>query len=148
MIHQPSCQMQYYPKTPLPQPSKVTGCNYQENKSIPYNNTYHISRPDINVSHMDNNCSNYIQDQSFIESFAARGGARGGSSGGAALAGYAAKALLGGGKKPSTTATLTGTQNQTLSGSLAGTQPQGGSSQQTNSTIGKSKTLNKIFGKR
>jgi hypothetical protein len=31
MMHQPPCQMQYYPKTPLPQPSKVSGCNYQEN---------------------------------------------------------------------------------------------------------------------
>ena len=33
MMLQPSCQMQYYPKTPLPQPSKVSGCNYQENKN-------------------------------------------------------------------------------------------------------------------
>lgn len=32
IVHQPSCQMQYYPKTPLPQPSKIIGCNYQENK--------------------------------------------------------------------------------------------------------------------
>jgi hypothetical protein len=32
MMHQPSCQMQYYPKTPVgPSPSKVTGCDYQEN---------------------------------------------------------------------------------------------------------------------
>ena len=29
MMHQPSCQMQYYPKTPLSQPSKVSGCNYE-----------------------------------------------------------------------------------------------------------------------
>ena len=34
MMHQPSCQMQYYPKTPLAQPSKVTGCNYKENQII------------------------------------------------------------------------------------------------------------------
>ena len=34
MAHQPSCQMQYYPKTPLPQQSTVTGCNYQENKKL------------------------------------------------------------------------------------------------------------------
>jgi hypothetical protein len=33
MVHQPSCQMQYYPKTPLAQPSKVSGCNYKENKN-------------------------------------------------------------------------------------------------------------------
>ena len=28
MVHQPSCQMQYYPKTPMPQPNKVSSCNY------------------------------------------------------------------------------------------------------------------------
>ena len=28
--HQPSCQMQYYPKTPMPNPSKVSGCDYSK----------------------------------------------------------------------------------------------------------------------
>jgi hypothetical protein len=30
LSHQPSCQMQYYPKTPMPNPSKVTGCDYSK----------------------------------------------------------------------------------------------------------------------
>jgi len=30
LAHQPSCQMQYYPKTPMPEPSKVTRCNYKK----------------------------------------------------------------------------------------------------------------------
>jgi hypothetical protein len=29
MVHQPSCQLQYYPKTPMPEPFKPTGCNYK-----------------------------------------------------------------------------------------------------------------------
>jgi hypothetical protein len=33
MTHQPSCQMQYYPKSPTIAPSKVTGCNYPEHRS-------------------------------------------------------------------------------------------------------------------
>ena len=53
MMHQPSCQIQYYPKTPLPQPSKVSGCNYQENKR----------------SNMNSNLYNYSQNKPFIESF-------------------------------------------------------------------------------
>lgn len=28
LMHQASCQMQYYPKTPMPAPSKQSGCNY------------------------------------------------------------------------------------------------------------------------
>lgn len=28
LAHQPSCQMQYYPRVPLPKPSKVSGCDY------------------------------------------------------------------------------------------------------------------------
>ena len=28
MVHQPSCQMQYYPKNPVAPVSKVTGCQY------------------------------------------------------------------------------------------------------------------------
>ena len=28
LVHQPSCQMQYYPKVPTAPMSKVTGCNY------------------------------------------------------------------------------------------------------------------------
>ena len=28
LANQPSCQMQYYPKVPMPEPSKVTRCNY------------------------------------------------------------------------------------------------------------------------
>ena len=36
MMHQPSCQMQYYPKANVgPSPSKVTSCNYpNNNKSV------------------------------------------------------------------------------------------------------------------
>jgi hypothetical protein len=33
MMNQPSCQMQYYPKTPVQQNSKILGCNYKENKN-------------------------------------------------------------------------------------------------------------------
>jgi hypothetical protein len=29
LVHQPSCQMQYYPKTPMPNPVKPTTCNYR-----------------------------------------------------------------------------------------------------------------------
>ena len=28
LINQPSCQMQYYPKTPMPSPFKQSGCKY------------------------------------------------------------------------------------------------------------------------
>ena len=28
LAHQPSCQMQYYPKVPLPQTTKPSSCNY------------------------------------------------------------------------------------------------------------------------
>jgi hypothetical protein len=28
LINQPSCQMQYYPKTPMPAPFKQSGCKY------------------------------------------------------------------------------------------------------------------------
>jgi hypothetical protein len=33
MMHQASCQMQYYPKTPILQQNKSAGCNYQGNKN-------------------------------------------------------------------------------------------------------------------
>jgi hypothetical protein len=29
LVHQPSCQLQYYPKTPMPQPVKPTSCDYK-----------------------------------------------------------------------------------------------------------------------
>jgi hypothetical protein len=28
LAHQPSCQMQYYPKVPMPKPVQPSGCNY------------------------------------------------------------------------------------------------------------------------
>ena len=29
LVHQASCQMQYYPKTPMPEPVKPSGCSYR-----------------------------------------------------------------------------------------------------------------------
>jgi hypothetical protein len=29
LVHQPSCQMQYYPKVDIPPPVKPSGCNYR-----------------------------------------------------------------------------------------------------------------------
>ena len=29
LVHQPACQMQYYPKSPLPAQNKGTNCNYK-----------------------------------------------------------------------------------------------------------------------
>ena len=51
MMHQPSCQMQYYPKANVgPSPSKVTGCNYQnQNKS--------------SVENFTNNVPNFVSDE-------------------------------------------------------------------------------------
>lgn len=54
MMHQPSCQLQYYPKTPLAQPSQVSGCNYQENNRQPNMN----NRPNINNMQNMNNVIN------------------------------------------------------------------------------------------
>jgi len=34
LVHQASCQMQYYPKTPMPQQVKPTGCNYKNVNSM------------------------------------------------------------------------------------------------------------------
>jgi len=31
LMHQPSCQMQYYPKVPMPVPNKPSKCNYKVN---------------------------------------------------------------------------------------------------------------------
>ena len=62
MMHQPSCQMQYYPRTPLPQPSKVSGCKYQENNRQPNINN---KQPNINNRQptlmMNNNWPSYTQ---------------------------------------------------------------------------------------
>jgi hypothetical protein len=33
LVHQPACQMQYFPKTPLPQKNTPTRCNYRKMNS-------------------------------------------------------------------------------------------------------------------
>ena len=51
LMNQPSCNIQYYPKTPTQQPSKVSGCSFPQNnmKVIEKFNTETDTKKNVNI---------------------------------------------------------------------------------------------------